>query len=54
MNILNGKLSYILAAVAILGGGAGFLLGIIDGEQATQMIYGGLALFGIRRAIDKI
>lgn len=52
MKILNGKLSYILAVFCIIGGGAGFLLGLIDGENASQMVLGGLGIFGIRRAID--
>lgn len=51
MNILEGKLSYILAALAIIGAASGFVLGIIDAEQATGMIWAGLALFGIRRAL---
>lgn len=49
--ILKGKLSYILATFAVLGAVAGYVLGIIDGEQALQMGWSGLALFGIRRAL---
>lgn len=52
MNFLKGKLSYILAALAILGAGSGYVLGFITGEQALTMIWAGLGLFGIRRAIS--
>lgn len=51
MNILKGKLSYILAALAIVGAVAGYLLGIMPAEQAIAVAWSGLALFGIRRAI---
>lgn len=51
MNILKGKLSYLLALLAVIGAGAGYVLGLITAEQAVSMIWGGLALFGIRRAM---
>ncbi len=51
MNILKGKLSYILAALAVLGAGAGYLLGSLDAATAVTMAWAGLAVFGIRRAI---
>lgn len=51
MNILKGKLSYILAALAVLGGIAGWYLNIIDNATALNMIWAGLAVFGLRRAI---
>lgn len=54
MNILNGKLSYILAIFAIVGGGAGYVLGFIDSQTALNMVWGGLALFGVRRAISNL
>lgn len=52
MNILKGKLSYTLAALAVLGGVAGYFLNFIDGQTAIGMIWGGLAVFGIRRAVN--
>jgi len=41
----------LLSALAVLGAGAGWLLGFIDSEQAIAIVWSGLALFGIRRAI---
>ena len=49
---LKGKLSYILASLAIIGGGAGWLLRIIDDKTAMELIWGGFALFGLRRAVN--
>lgn len=51
MDIFKGKLSYALAGLAIVGAGAGYVIGIVDGEQALATIWAGLALFGLRRAI---
>ncbi len=51
MDILKGKLSYILAAFAITGAVAGYLLGTVDQETAVKMIWAGLVVFGIRRAL---
>jgi len=51
MNFLKGKLTYGLAALAIAGAVAGFLIGAIDQETAIGMVWAGLAVFGIRRAI---
>jgi len=55
MNILTnlgkGKLSYILSAIAILWGIVGLIAGWIEAETAITVIYAGLAVFGIRRAI---
>ncbi len=48
---MNGYLSYTLAALAALGGVAGYLLGIIDMNTALTMIWAGASVFGIRRAI---
>lgn len=50
--MMNGYLSYTLAGLAILGGAAGYLMGYIAGDGAIAMIWGGLAVFGIRRAIN--
>lgn len=49
--MLQGKLTYILAALAILGAGAGYLMGSLDAQGAVTMAWAGLAAFGIRRAI---
>lgn len=49
--MLRGNLTYILATLAILGAGAGYLMGIIETEQAVTMAWAGLAAFGLRRAI---
>lgn len=51
MNIGKGYLTYVLAALAIIGGAAGWALGFVDDKTALGMIYGGASLFGIRRAI---
>lgn len=51
MNLLKGKLSYILSALAIVGAGAGYFLGIVEAESAISTVWAGLALFGVRRAI---
>lgn len=51
MNILKGKFSYILSALAVLGAGAGYVMGFIDGETAIAVLWAGLAVFGIRRAM---
>ena len=48
---LKGKLSYLLAILSIVGAVAGYILGIVGTEQALEMAWGGLALFGIRRAL---
>ena len=50
--MMNGYLSYTLATLAILGGVAGYLLNVIDSSTATTMVWSGLALFGIRRAVS--
>lgn len=50
---MKGYLSYTLSFLAIAGGVAGFLLNFIDQETALSMIWGGLAVFGLRRAIGK-
>lgn len=52
MNLFKGKLSYFLAILAVLGGGAGWLLGFVDDKATLEMVWGGLALFGLRRAVN--
>lgn len=51
MTTMKGYLTYTLAAFAVLGGVSGYLLGFIEGDNAMFMIWGGLAIFGIRRAM---
>ena len=53
MNILKGKLSYILASLAIIGGIASLIGGFADQQIAVAMIWSGLAVFGIRQALPK-
>jgi hypothetical protein len=50
---MKGYISYTLAALAVLGGVAGWFLGFVDTETAVTMVWAGLAVFGIRRAIPK-
>jgi len=51
MEIYKGYLTYTLAALAVIGAAAGYVLGYIDGAVAITMIWAGLAAFGIRRAV---
>jgi hypothetical protein len=48
---MQGYLTYAMAALAILGAGAGYLLGIIDIQTAIGMAWAGLSIFGLRRAV---
>tara|TARA_Y100000034_G_C6680275_1_gene299019 strand:- start:409 stop:570 length:162 start_codon:yes stop_codon:yes gene_type:complete len=52
LNVFRGKLTYTVAAIAILWGVLGFLAGWTDGETAMNAIWIGLATFGIRRAVE--
>lgn len=51
MDILKGKLTYIVAAITGLWAVVGFFLGQLDATQAGGMVLAALATFGIRRAI---
>ena len=51
MNILKGKLTYIMAAVSILYGVLGFFTEQVGQVAAVNAIWLGLAVFGVRRAI---
>jgi hypothetical protein len=53
MNFAKGYLTFTLAFITFLGGLAGWALGVIDQETATTMIWGSVALFGLRRALPK-
>ena len=50
-SVLQGKLSYLLAALAVLWALVGYFAGWVELEQALTVAWGGLAVFGIRRAI---
>lgn len=52
MNFMKGYLTYALAAVIIAASVAGFVTKIVDLETALGMLWAGLAVFGIRRAVD--
>lgn len=51
MNIGKGYLTYTLAALAVVGAISGYFLGFIEQEIAIQILWAGLAVFGLRRAI---
>lgn len=49
--MLKGKLTYILAGVAILWGAVGYLFNWTDGHTAIEIVWTGLTAFGLRRAV---
>jgi len=59
-NILKGKLTYVSGALIVLGGIAGLALNFLmpenalamPHEQAFKVILEGLAILGLRRAIN--
>lgn len=51
MQLMKGKLTYTMAAVAVAWGVVGYLAGWIDGGTAMTVIWSGLSVFGIRRAM---
>lgn len=51
MELLKGKLTYLVAATTVLWAIAGFFLGTLDGETVAALILAGLGTFGIRRAL---
>ena len=51
--IFKGKLSYTLSFFAILWAVAGYLFFGLDGKIALEILWAGLAVFGLRRAIPK-
>lgn len=51
MTLMKGYLTYALAFLAIAWGAFGYFKGLIDGNTALEAVWGGLAAFGIRRAI---
>ena len=52
MNVLKGKLTYILALGAVAWGMVGLAMGWADQETALNAVWIGLATFGLRRAIE--
>lgn len=50
--IYQGKLTYTLAAAAVVWGIVGWIFGWLDSEFAQTFIWGGLSAFGVRRAIE--
>lgn len=50
--MMKGYLTYTLAALAIIGAGASYLLGFIDTQTALGVAWAGLSVFGIRRAVS--
>ena len=51
MELLKGKLTYLVAAVTVLWAIVGFFLGTLDGQTVATLVLAGLGTFGIRRAI---
>ncbi len=47
----NGYLSYGIAILAVAGAIAGYFLGWLDNATTLQIIFQGLAVFGIRKSI---
>jgi len=50
--IMKGYLSYTLAILAMVGAGAGYLMGAIESGQALNMFWAGAVVFGLRRALN--
>ena len=51
MKLGKGYLTYTMAVLAVLGGIASWYMGYVDQQTALIMIWGGLSIFGIRRAV---
>ena len=51
LNLFKGKLTYALAFVAIVWGVIGYLMNWVDQKTALEIVWIGLAAFGLRRAI---
>lgn len=53
MSILKGKLTYLLSGIAVLFGLASLATGqFVEQDKAIEIVWTGLAVFGIRRAIS--
>lgn len=53
MTFLKGKFTYIMAGVAVLYGAYAYSSGMLDHETSLQIIWAGLTVFGVRRAISQ-
>lgn len=53
MDLLKGKLTYIVSTITIVWAVTGFFLGTLEPEVAGTLVLGGLSVFGIRRALPK-
>ena len=51
MNIAKGYLTYGMAFIAVIYGVGGFVMGWHDAVTAQTIVWTGLAVFGLRRAI---
>ncbi len=51
MNLLKGKLTYLMAILAILAGIGDLAFGWTDHATAINTIWIGLTAFGLRRAV---
>jgi len=53
MNVYKGYLTYTLALLAVAWGVAGWVLNWVDQMTALEVIWLGLAVFGVRRALPR-
>lgn len=51
LTIGKGKVTYTLAAVAVVWGLIGAGLGYISWDEAQKIVWAGLVAFGLRRAV---
>jgi len=51
LTFLKGKLTYFVAGVIVVWAFVGYFSGNHDWEAASKLLFEGLAVFGIRRAI---
>lgn len=52
MTLAKGKVTYISAGALVVFGLLGLALGQLEAEEATQIILNGVAVFGLRRAVN--
>ena len=51
LSIGKGRLTYLMAFVAVAWGAYGWWAGLLDQTSALTAIWGGFSVFGIRRAM---
>lgn len=51
VNVYKGKLTYTLAGIAILWAVVGYLFFNLEPSVALEILWAGLAAFGLRRAV---